>query len=190
MANKLGHALRWRCRIGFFPGRVGRPYGKKTNERERFGRSAVSAAPKDSSDVAFLRASPSFALRRSRPLERRKNRYWRTDWARFRVGISTAATCSAGLTPRARKSRLAQIFRTKCHLGGVVSAGRPVVPFFHADTHQLWRHIGATLLFRHMHFCFRSAGIDLSGGEKTEGGEGFRQKAAKAAPPRRVIRSK
>ena len=46
MANKLGHALRWRCRIGFFPGRVGRPCGKKNwqaqkiRAKRRFGGAA------------------------------------------------------------------------------------------------------------------------------------------------------
>ena len=43
MAKQVDCAPRWQCRLGYFSGGVGRPYRKKTNERENSERSADSA---------------------------------------------------------------------------------------------------------------------------------------------------
>ena len=61
MANQVDHAPRRQCRLGYFPGRVDRPYGNKTNVRVT---PALSAVSRDSPRILSRRHFPALAVRR------------------------------------------------------------------------------------------------------------------------------
>ena len=112
MAGQWGRASRWRRRLGYVSGALGRAYGKRPDERDTPGRSAVSGAPPPSfarrylpartgqesiaasrrSNVAVSAETAVSPIRRARPSERTHHR---SRWANgaARHVDSVAAVC-------------------------------------------------------------------------------------------------
>ena len=112
MAGHCSRASRWRRRLGYVSGPLGRVNGEQTDGRETPGRSAVSGAPPPSSarrylparterrsitareqrEVAVSAQTAVSPLRRTRPGERTHHRSWWANEAARDVG-SVAAVC-------------------------------------------------------------------------------------------------
>ena len=115
MVGHRGRASRWRRRLGFFCGALGRVRGEQPDECETPGRSAVSGAPPPSfarryvpalterrsiaasqrSVVAVSAESAVYPIRRARPPERTHHRPWWATGAARHVGSVTTACVPA-----------------------------------------------------------------------------------------------
>ena len=110
MANQVGHAPRWQCRLGYFSGGVGCPNVKKTNARETSERSAALGEP-----PLILRGGIS-------PPSLSANKVRRNSWAATTLRQGRLCFRSVGFALSKGKNRHEQRDCAEGHLGSIADA--------------------------------------------------------------------